>query len=128
MAKEKRIFIVDPDLVIDDLTRKSIAKLTKTEVDIEIFMTEAERQGTVFSLPGFQQAFNECALTREPTLMLIADVDTSNPKEVTVHELDGLFFLAEESGQTVEGGFKTELEAEIYAKNNGFRVVSWFNF
>ena len=129
MAKEKRVFIIDPDLVIDDSVRNSVLSSNKSKEDIEIFFTESERQGTVYSLQGLQQAFNEYALTREPALMLIVDVDTSDPMEVTVHELDDFsFILAEESGQTVESGFKSELEAEIYAKNNGFRVVSWFNF
>ena len=128
MAKEKRVFIVDLNLVENDEVRKSIERANKTKDDIELFMDEAEMQGTVYSLEGIQKSFNESALSQENCIMLIADIETSNIEEVAIHEIDDVFVLVNHTGQIVEDGFDTEREARIFARENGYKIVSWFNF
>ena len=75
MAKETLIYIVDPNLISNKDLLKSVERLVKTVEDDEIFMDIAEEQGTVYSLPGFEQAFSEFNYPREHCIMRIIEVE-----------------------------------------------------
>lgn len=54
--QEMRVFVVDVDQIGDDFEPKC---------DDETFMTQAEMNGTVYSLNGFQEAFNNNEVSTE---------------------------------------------------------------
>ena len=58
--KNTKVYLNDVDEVIKDISDKawSVEGLSDEE-----FMTEAERQGSVYSLEGYEQAFNDMPLT-----------------------------------------------------------------
>ena len=58
--KNTKVYLIDVDEVSKDISDKawSVEGLSDEE-----FMTEAERQGSVYSLEGYEQAFNDMPLT-----------------------------------------------------------------
>lgn len=75
MAKETLIYIVSLDSIEDVELRKSIERLNKTDAELETFMDLAEEQGTVYSLPGFEQAFNTFSYPVVDCIMKIVEVE-----------------------------------------------------
>jgi len=63
--KELRVFVVDVDQADDDFNK---------DCDDETFMTQAEMNGSVYSLVGFEQAFNNNEVSTENAFIRIIEV------------------------------------------------------
>jgi|694.fasta_scaffold99251_5 hypothetical protein len=59
-TQEMRVFVVDVDQADDDFEPKC---------DDETFITQAEMNGTVYSLKGFQEAFNDIEVSKENAII-----------------------------------------------------------
>jgi hypothetical protein len=64
---ETRIYLVDLNLIHEEDTEAYFPNTTSDEK----FMDEAERQGSVYSLHGFQEAFNGDEITSNNTFIRI---------------------------------------------------------
>jgi hypothetical protein len=59
-TQEMRVFVVDVDQADDDFEPKC---------DDETFITQAEMNGTVYSLKGFEEAFNDIEVSKENAII-----------------------------------------------------------
>lgn len=63
--KELRVFVVDVDQADDDFNK---------DCDDETFMTQAEMNGSVYTLGGFQEAFNNNEVSTDNAFIRIIEV------------------------------------------------------
>jgi hypothetical protein len=63
--KELRVFVVDVDQADDDFNK---------DCDDETFMTQAEMNGSVYTLGGFEQAFNNNEVSTDNAFIRIIEV------------------------------------------------------
>ena len=68
---ETRVFVVNLDLLHEHQNARGYMHLTEEE-----FMTLAEEQGSVYSVPGFEEAFNNNFISTENCVIKVIEVDS----------------------------------------------------
>lgn len=96
--KETRIYLVDLDHEPTNF-EGSLNPAFPNSFNKEIFISTAEKQGTVFSIEGFQQAFNNDEINATGCYIFIEQVEIEKPRHRTADEKilrEDIYILANE--------------------------------